>query len=117
MNKNKIVLFGDGTPLRQFMHAKDVANIIKAMIINDKFINMNIATEENYTIDKIAKIALKVCEAEDLKIEYDSSKPNGQMRKDIDTSKFKNNFSNLNLINLSEGIKEIFEKKKGNENG
>jgi len=117
MNKNKIVLFGDGTPLRQFMHAKDVANIIKEMIINDKFINMNIATEENYTIDKIAKIALKVCEAEDLKIEYDSSKPNGQMRKDIDTSKFKNNFSNLNLINLSEGIKEIFEKKKGNENG
>ena len=50
------------------MHARDVAKTIKEMIDTDKFINMNIATEENYTVDKIANIALQVCDARDLKI-------------------------------------------------
>ena len=34
------------------------------MVDEDKYINMNIATDENYSVDKIAKIALKVCDAE-----------------------------------------------------
>ena len=111
-NKNSIELFGDGTPLRQFMHARDVARVINHMIANDKYLNMNIATDENYTIDKIANIALKVCDAEHLKIKYNPKRPNGQMRKDIDTKIFKKNFPDINLIKLSEGIKEIFEKLK-----
>ena len=74
-----ITLFGDGKPFRQFMHAKDVASIIKMMIKNNKYHNMNVATEENYTIDAIAKIALRVCDAKDISIVYDKNKPNGQM--------------------------------------
>jgi len=109
--KNSITLFGDGTPLRQFMHAKDVALLIKEMIIKNKFYNMNIATTENYTVDKIAKIALKACGAESIQINYDKSKPNGQMRKDIDISKLKKNFPDFKPIALSEGIKDIYEKR------
>ena len=108
--KESIELFGDGTPLRQFMHARDVARIICNMIDEDKYLNMNIATDENYTVAEIAKIALKVCDAEYLQIKYNSDRPNGQMRKDIDTSIFEKNFPNLKLIRLSEGIKEIYEK-------
>ena len=116
-NKKKdIILFGDGTPYRQFMHAKDVAKIIKEMIDKNKYPNMNIATDENYTVDQIAKLALKSCDAENLEILYDSSKPNGQFRKDIDISKLKQNFSDFHPIKLSDGIKEIF-KKKINSNG
>ena len=110
--KNSIELFGDGTPLRQFMHAKDLAKVICKMIEDDKYLNMNIASDENYTIDTIAKIALKVCDAEHLEIKYNSSRPNGQIRKDIDTSIFKKNFQNIKLIRLSDGIKEIYEKLK-----
>ena len=110
--KNFIELFGDGTPLRQFMHARDVAKIISNMIEEDKYLNMNIATGENYTVDKIAKIALKVCDAEHLEIKYNPDRPNGQMRKDINTAIFEKNFPNLKLIRLSEGIKEIYEKLK-----
>ena len=80
------------------------------MIEEDKYLNMNIATNENYTVAEIAKIALKVCDAEYLEIKYNTDRPNGQMRKDIDTSIFKKNFPNLKLILLSEGIKEIYEK-------
>jgi len=110
-NKDSITLFGDGTPYRQFMHAKDVAKIIQKMINEDKFYNMNIATEENYTVDYIAKLALETCDAKHLKIIYDKSKPNGQLRKDIEISKLKKYFSDFLPISLTDGIKEIYNKK------
>ncbi len=110
-NKKSVTLFGDGTPYRQFMHAKDVAKIIKEMILNDKFYNMNIATDENYTVDTIAKIALKACNSESLKINYDKSKPNGQMRKDIDISNLKKYFPEFSPVKLENGIKEIYLKR------
>jgi len=106
-----ITLFGDGTPFRQFMHAKDVANIIKMMIKDNMYHNMNIATEENYTVDAIAKIALKACGAEDISIIYDKNKPNGQMRKDIEISKLNKYFPKFLPIKLEEGIKEIYQKR------
>jgi nucleoside-diphosphate-sugar epimerase len=109
--EKNITLFGDGTPYRQFMHAKDVANIIKMMIMNNKYHNMNIATEENYTVDAIAKIALRVCDAEDISIIYDKNKPNGQMRKDIEISKLNKYFPKFLPIKLEEGIKEIYQKR------
>jgi len=108
---NSITLFGDGTPYRQFMHARDLAILIKDMIVDDKFYNINVATDENYTVDKIAKIALKACNAENLLIKYDSSKPNGQKRKDIEISRLKNFFPKFNPIKLEEGIKEIYNKR------
>ena len=109
---NSIELFGDGRPLRQFMHARDVAKVISNMIEEDRYLNMNVATNENYSVDKIAKIALKVCDAEHLEIKYNSDRPNGQMRKDIDTSIFKENFPNFKLVQLSDGIEEIYKKLK-----
>ena len=109
---NSIEVFGDGRPLRQFMHARDVAKVISNMIEEDRYLNMNVATNENYSVDKIAKIALKVCDAEHLEIKYNSDRPNGQMRKDIDTSIFKENFPNFKLVQLSDGIEEIYKKLK-----
>ena len=106
-----ITLFGDGKPFRQFMHAKDVANIIKMMIKDNMYHNMNIATEENYTVDAIAKIALKACGAEDISIIYDKNKPNGQMRKDIEISKLNKYFPKFLPIKLEKGIKEIYQKR------
>ena len=93
------------------MHAKDVAEVIKEMIEKDKFLNMNIATSENFTVDKIARIALKACNQENIQIKYDKDMPNGQLRKDIDILKFKENFPNFNPITLFDGIKEIFNKR------
>jgi GDP-L-fucose synthase len=109
--KSKITLFGDGTPYRQFMHAKDVAKIISIMISKKKFFNMNIATNENYSIEHIAKIALEACDASDISIEYDSTKPNGQMRKDIEISNMVKYFPEFTAIKLKDGIRDIYRKK------
>ena len=45
-----------------------IYDLVKEMIEKDKFLNMNVATSENYTVDKIAKIALKACDVENMKI-------------------------------------------------
>ena len=47
-----------------------------------------------------------------LKFMHDSSKPNGQMRKDIDISIFRKMFPSLELKKLSDGISEIYNKNK-----
>ena len=109
--KRKITLFGDGTPYRQFMHAKDVAKIISIMVSKKKFFNMNIATNENYSIEHIAKIALEACDASDISIEYDSTKPNGQMRKDIEISNMVKYFPEFTAIKLKDGIRDIYHKR------
>jgi len=72
---------------------------------------INIATDENYTIKKIADIALDACEFKNAKIIFDKKMPNGQMRKDISISKFKKIFPKFKPIKLYDGIKEIYLKK------
>mgnify|MGYP001306167165 FL=1 len=106
--KNHISLFGDGTPKRQFMHAKDLARIIKLSIDNKITENFNVATNENYSVEKIAQLALKACNFKDAKIFFDKNMPNGQMRKDIDISKLKKLFPKFKPIKLIDGIKQVY---------
>jgi len=109
-NSDNITLFGDGTPLRQFTYADDIARIIQLMIEYNITENLNVGIEENYTIDKIAKIALQATNSNHLKIEYDTTKPNGQYRKDISTSKFQSLFSTFEFTSYIEGIKKTYSK-------
>ena len=111
--KDDITLFGNGTPLRQFMFAGDFAEIIKMTIdsgVNDSF---NIATEENLSIKDMAEIALKVTNNQNIKINWDTTKPNGQFRKDVSIDKFKNLFPNFKFTSLSEGIKLVYNSYYG----
>jgi len=105
---DKIVLFGDGTPLRQFMHSDDLAFVIKQCLDNDIYENMNVATEENLTIKEMAKIALKACDAEGLTIQFETSYPNGQFRKDVSIEKLKGAIPNFQSIDLYQGIKQTY---------
>jgi GDP-L-fucose synthase len=113
-NKNNdkfITLYGDGKPLRQFMHANDVANIIKIVIDEDITESFNLATEENVSIDEIAKIALKSTNS-NLEIRYDNTKPNGQYRKDLSIGKLKKLIPNYKFITLEEGIRSYYNSYK-----
>jgi GDP-L-fucose synthase len=110
LNQDKITLFGTGKPLRQFMHSNDLAKIIKKCIVDDIYDNFNVATEENISIDEIAKIALKSCNAEHIKIEYDITKPDGQYRKDVSINKLNSIISDFTPISLYDGIKNTYNK-------
>ena len=105
---DSITLFGDGTPLRQFTFAKDIAEILDLIIKDDIQENLNVSTPSNFSIDFMAREALEATDAQDIRIIYDTSKPNGQMRKDIDTAKFKNIFSNYEFTPYIKGIKQTY---------
>jgi hypothetical protein len=88
--------------------AKDVAEILDMIIKHDVKENMNVSTPNNMTIDFMAREALEALDARDIRIIYDMSKPNGQYRKDIDTTKFKNIFPNYEFTSYVEGIKQTY---------
>ena len=107
---NKIKLFGTGKPLRQFMNAKDLAIILKRMVEEDVTESFNVASKDNLSINDIARVALKACNCQHMDIEYDASKPDGQYRKDVCTKKMNSIFTDLEFINLEQGIKEVYKK-------
>ncbi len=108
-NSDHITLFGDGSPLRQFMYAGDFAQIINHYVNEGHSESFNVAPDVNLSVNEIAMLALNACDANHLAIKYDSSKPNGQYRKDVDTSAFKKSMPNLNFIDLTAGIKKIYD--------
>lgn len=104
-----IVLFGDGTPIRQMLYAKDLARVIKMVIERDITESFNVVPDESMTIDNIARCALRATDSTHLKIIYDTSKPNGHFRKDLDNSKFKRIFPDFNFTPLEEGLREYYK--------
>jgi len=107
-NEEKITLFGTGTPLRQFMHSNDLAIIIKRCLDENIYDNFNVATEQNVSIEDIARIALRACEASHLKIEFDDSKPDGQFRKEVSVDRMKALFEDFKPTKLFHGIKSTY---------
>lgn len=107
-NADHITLLGDGTPLRQFMHAEDLAKTIQYIIDNEIYENINVAVDENYSIHEMATIALEETGNTHLKIVYLPNTPNGQFRKDICNQRLKELIPNIKMITLKEGIKRVY---------
>ena len=106
----KIKLFGTGKPLRQFMYSDDLAYVIEKCIYNEIYDSFNVSNSENVSINEIAKIALKACDADYLEIEYDSEKPDGQYRKDVSNQKLQKAIPEFSPTTLIEGIKTTYSK-------
>ena len=106
----KIILFGDGTPLRQFLYAKDLAILIKKCIDDNITESFNVACNDNLSILEMAKIALKSCDAEHLKTEFDTDLPSGQFRKDISNKKMMSIFPEFKFTSLEDGIRQTYKK-------
>ena len=104
-NESELNLFCTGKPLRQFMYGGDLAYVIKYCLDNDIYDNINVATEENYTIKEIAEIAINIIGEGKIKnIKFDITKPDGQYRKDVSIDNLKNLIPHFKPTTLSEGI-------------
>ena len=104
-HESEINLFGTGKPLRQFMYGGDLAYVIKYCLDNDIYDNMNVATEENYTIKEIAEIAIDIIgEGKITGINFNVNKPDGQYRKDVSIDNLKRLIPEFKPTTLSDGI-------------
>ena len=59
----------------------------------------------------MAEIGLKSCDANEIEIKWDNSKPDGQYRKDADASSFRKKYPEFKFTKLKDGIKYVFERK------
>ena len=107
--KDTIEIWGSGKPLRQFMHAEDLARVIEYMIKNDIVDNFNVAPDFVYSIEEITKIGMESCGKGDLEIVYDKTKPDGQYRKDIDSSKLLSVLKDFEFTSLEDGIRRVYD--------
>ena len=105
----KINLLGNGKPLRQFMYVKDLVKVIKMVIEKDITESFNVAPDFNYSIDDMARIALKVT-GNDYDIIYENPYLDGQFRKDVSSKKLLNIFPEFKFTDLEEGLKEVYDK-------
>lgn len=111
--KKTVNLFGTGSPLRQFMYSNDLARIIKHCIKEDITENFNVATKENLSIKEIAELALGVIKPKHVKnFEFDTTKPDGQYRKDVSIDKLENIIPHFEFTTITEGIKQTYIKIK-----
>ena len=110
-NAPSVTMWGTGKPLREFLHADDLADACLFLMDNfneDGFVN--IGTGEDLPILELAQLVQKIVGYEG-KIELDTTKPDGTPRKLMDVSKL-HNMGWHHKISLEEGIKKVVEEVK-----
>jgi GDP-L-fucose synthase len=106
-NENRVVLWGDGIPLREFLHVDDLANAIYFCMKNKLKENIyNVGSEDEISIRELAETISSIINYKG-EIFWDSSYPNGTPRKKLDSSKL-NKLGWKPQIRLSEGIDQVY---------
>ena len=103
----EIEAWGDGTPTRDFIYADDVAEACIRCYEDKLHITTNLGSGEEISIKRMIETVAKVS-GKDIKINWDTSKPNGDMRRRMST-KIQEQFGLLPRIGFEQGIKRTYE--------
>lgn len=106
--EEKVVVWGTGTPCREFLHADDLADACVFLMhnYNEKGL-VNIGVGEDVSIKELAELIKKITDFKG-EIVFDTSKPDGTPRKLMDVSKL-NAMGWKAKISLMEGIQNVYE--------
>ena len=107
-NNEDFKIWGTGTPLREFLFVEDLAKAIEFVIVNEIETNiLNIGSNEEISIFELASIVKKVTGFRG-NLDFDGSKPDGNPRKLLDSSKIFN-LGWKPKTDLNEGIKITYD--------
>lgn len=115
-NIPEVVIWGDGSPKREFMFSEDLAkNLVKCMSMNKSKFYKNIGKNYFYNIGSNFEISIKSLSEKlakiigyEGKLKFDKSKPNGTLRKYMSKNKIKKIIS-LDLTNINTALKKTFQ--------
>jgi GDP-L-fucose synthase len=100
-------IWGSGKPLREFLYVNDLANAIKFVIennINDSL--LNIGSGDEVSIKSVAE-SIKTVVGFEGELSFDKSKPDGNPRKLLDSSKILN-YGWIPDVELNDGLKKTY---------
>ena len=104
----EVTIWGDGTPMREFLFADDLANALVYLMMNyneKQFVNVGFGSD--ITIKELAEIVARVVGFEGNQV-FDTSKPNGTPRKLMDSSRlFQTGWKPT--VSLEEGISIAYQ--------
>lgn len=105
-----VQLWGDGSPLREFLYADDLAEAVVFLMENKSADEVgefvNVGTGKDCSIKELSKIISDIVGFEG-EVQWDTSKPNGTPRKLLDVSALEN-LGWTARISLQEGIKKAY---------
>lgn len=108
MNKKSVTLWGTGKAKREFLHSKDLASAVELSLEKyDSDIHLNVGSGQELTIKDLSSVIASISGYEG-EISWDDSKPDGTLRKILDTSKLEALGWQAH-INLEDGIKNTIE--------
>jgi GDP-L-fucose synthase len=99
---NKLSVWGDGSAIRDFIHARDVAEGMIFAVENKITQPMNLGSGEGVTIKKVTEIVAEIAGVE---VEWDTTKPSGDARRVFDMTRA-NSFGFFPKISIEDGIRE-----------
>jgi GDP-L-fucose synthase len=103
---DSVTLWGDGSPTREFIHVRDAARgIVLAADCYDGPLPINIGTGGEIAIKALADKLSAVCRFEG-RIVWDTTQPNGQPRRQLDTSRARELLGFEAAISLDDGLRE-----------
>ena len=98
-------VWGDGSPIRDFIHARDVARGMIFAVENKITKPVNLGCGEGVTIETIA---LTIADHFGCEIEFDSSKPNGDPIRLLDMERMFSKGFELS-VNIDDGVRETID--------
>jgi len=108
-NNREIVVWGDGTPTREFLYVEDAAEgILLAAERYNSSEPVNIGAGFEISIIKLVELIASLCEFKG-SIIWDTSKPNGQPRRMLDTTRAEEEFGFKAGTSFKEGLKKTID--------
>ncbi|MQF95147.1 MAG: NAD-dependent epimerase/dehydratase family protein [SAR202 cluster bacterium] len=103
-NDTKITIWGDGSPVREYTYAKDIARAFMWCLDNyDSEQILNIGSTEEHSVAEVACMIAEIMGVDPDRKEFDTTKPVAISRKSSDNSKFMN-LSNFKYTPFREGL-------------
>jgi len=111
--EREVVLWGDGSPTREFLYVEDAAEaLILAAERYEGTEPVNVGSGEEITIRDLAQLIARLCGFGG-EFAWDTSKPNGQPRRRLDTTRAERLFGFRARTNLEEGLRKTIAWYRG----
>lgn len=110
VNNTPFVIWGSGNAEREFIYAADLANIIFEIICKNTIIEKPMIVSPGFSlqIKEIVELIAKIMNFKG-NIIFDTTKPEGILRKPTDNTEFKKLFSNYKFVDIENGLAETIQ--------